>query len=195
MIFSDQIHAGIAVDILHVDIHDFLTGCGNSFADVIGTDGKLTVSAVNEDGKLDSGRSAVAEQRFDGGADRTSGIDDIVNEDNGLSLNVDLQRFVFDHRGVRLRKIGAFGQIVAVHRDIERIDPDIRAVQVKQIVVQNLRHRNAAAVDADQTKIGTSLILFDNFVCNTDQCAIDGVFVHQCGFDNAIVHEGTLLVL
>ena len=88
MIFSDEINAGIAVDFRHMDIDDFIMSGRDIFADVIGADGKLTVTAVNQYGKLYGTGASVSENTFDCGAHRSSGKNNIVNENNSLISEV-----------------------------------------------------------------------------------------------------------
>src|SRR5215207_4783205 len=55
-------------------------------ADVVGSDRKLAMAAVDQDGELDTGRAAVLEERVDRGADRAARVEHVVDEDTRLSL-------------------------------------------------------------------------------------------------------------
>ena len=59
-----------------------VTRGGKRLPEVIGRDGQLAVSAVNEHGKLDAGGAAVVDEFGERGADGAPGEKDIVKEDD-----------------------------------------------------------------------------------------------------------------
>src|SRR5262249_36184790 len=67
-------------------------------ADVVGADRQLAVAAVDEHGELDAIGAAVVEQRLDRGADRPSGVEDVVDEHDRLPLEREVERRRADDR-------------------------------------------------------------------------------------------------
>src|SRR5919107_3126037 len=77
------------VDLVHLDeLHlDALRAGGRKvLADVVGPDRQLAMPTVDERGKLDALGPAIVEQRLDRRADRAAGVEDVVDEDDRLSL-------------------------------------------------------------------------------------------------------------
>src|SRR6059058_1256951 len=78
-----------SVDLVDLDeLHlDALVARGREvLADIVGPDRQLAVAAVDEDGELDPVGPAVVEERLDRGADRPAGVEDVIDEHDGLPL-------------------------------------------------------------------------------------------------------------
>src|SRR5436305_5751656 len=112
-----------AVDLVDLDeLHlDALVARGRQvLADVVGPDRQLAVSAVGEHGELHARGPAVVEERLDGGADRSPGVEDVVDEDARHSLERELERRrPDDGLSVQRRLAGAHVDVVAVEGDVE----------------------------------------------------------------------------
>src|SRR6266516_1047899 len=82
----------VDLDELHLDA--LAAGGGQVLAHVVGADRKLSVATVCEHSELHPGRAAVVEERLHRGADRSSGVEDVVDEDAGHALErkVELRR-------------------------------------------------------------------------------------------------------
>ena len=102
----------VDLDELHLDP---LVARGRKvLADVVGADRKLAVAAVDEHGELDPLGPAVVEQRFDRGADRPAGVEDVVDEDDPHAVEREGQLGRAD------RRAHAIGDVVAIERDVDR---------------------------------------------------------------------------
>ena len=89
-------------------------------ADVVGADRELAVAAVDEDGELDAGGASVVEERLDRGADRAPRVEDVVDEDDGASLEREVElRLAHDRLRVQRRLAAADADVVAVEGDVD----------------------------------------------------------------------------
>src|SRR5947207_10981024 len=119
------------VDLDELDLDALVAGGGQVLADVVGADGKLTVAAVGEHGELHPLGPAVAEQRFDRGANRPAGVEDVVDEDARHPLERKVERGRADERlGVAGRLARADMDVVAVKGDVELAESDLGARQL-----------------------------------------------------------------
>ena len=113
-------------------------------SEVIGRDGQLAVSTVDEDGKLDAGGTAVVDEFVEGGADGAAGEKDIVKEDDVRSL--DREGKVGAADGSNRAKVV---EVVAVEGDIEGAERGLASAGVED-VIDALAKNGAAGVDPDQ---------------------------------------------
>src|SRR6266540_4250314 len=83
LLFSggDQQHAVDLVDLDELHLDALVARGGQVLADVVGTDRKLSVAAVDQAGELDAGGAPVVEEGVDRRADRPAGVQDVVDED------------------------------------------------------------------------------------------------------------------
>ena len=104
--------------------------------------------AVDHHGQPDACRAAKADDGLHRGARRAAGVDDVVHKDDGLSG---------DRRGElrrpHLRQIAELAQVVAVQRDIQRLDRRPDAAEALHEPGQLLGQRNAAPQDADEQNL------------------------------------------
>ena len=120
-----------AVDLVDLEeLHlDALAACGRQvLADVVGPDRQLAVAAVGEDRELDARRAAVLEQRVDRGADRAARVEDVVDEDHGPALELEVElRVVHDRLRAARRAALADVDVVAVEGDVELAELELDA--------------------------------------------------------------------
>src|SRR5215472_5990924 len=79
-----------AVGLLEEDLDDFAVGGRHALADVVRFDRKLAVAAVDEDGQADGPRTTEVDDAVEGGADRPSGVEDVVAEEDRASVEVEI---------------------------------------------------------------------------------------------------------
>src|SRR3989442_12256519 len=84
--FRDQEDAVDLVDLDELHLDALVARGREVLADVVGADRELSVAAVDEHRELDARRAAVVEQRLDRGADRPAGVEDVVAEQAGHTL-------------------------------------------------------------------------------------------------------------
>jgi hypothetical protein len=149
-------------------------------ADVVGSDRKLAVASVDEDGELDAGRAAVFEERVDRGADRAARIEHVVDEDAGLSLERKVKPGrLHDRLCVERRLSTPHGHVVPVEGDVERAQVWLLARELADQASQALRQRNAPGVDADQSDPPEVRIALDDFVRVTSERPVQGLRIEQ----------------
>jgi len=98
---------------------DVLAMCGGYvLADIVGTDGQLTVATVDQDRQSHRGRSAMIHQCIEGGAHRASGEKHVIDEDDRRERGVEGPkcRVRYDRRRVR---VDGAGEVVAIGGHIE----------------------------------------------------------------------------
>jgi len=83
-------------------------------ADEVGPDGKLAMSAVDEDREADGARTSVVDERVHRGADRAAGEEHIVDEDDHTA--VDRERYL---RLAHDRRVADPRQVVSIKRDVD----------------------------------------------------------------------------
>src|SRR5919204_2075162 len=84
-----------SIDLVHLhELHldALVTRRWQVLADVVGADRQLAAAAVAGDGQLDAGGTPVVVERLDRGPDRASGVEDVVDEHDGLALEREVER-------------------------------------------------------------------------------------------------------
>ena len=129
------------------------------FADVVGADWKLAVSAIDQHRELDGSRAAVSGCRIQSRAGSPSGIENIIDEDDifPVDIKVDVARM---NDRIRLN----FGQIVAIERNIQFADRNRDALNGENIFGKALRERQSAAFHTEQDKIICTVVTFNDLM-------------------------------
>ena len=123
------------------------------------------MAAVGEHGELHARRAPELEEGVDRGADRAAGVEDVVDEDDGAALEVEVELGVADDRLCAARRLaGAHVDVVAVEGDVELAELDRLARALFDQVVQAARERHPAAPDPDQRDRVELLVPLDHLV-------------------------------
>src|SRR5262245_23944522 len=142
------------VDLVHFDeLHlDALRTRGRKvLADVVGPNRKLPVAAIDEDGELDPVRAAVVEQGFDRRANRSAGVEDVVDEDDGLAFEREVERSrTHDRLRVPRGAAAADLNVVAIERDVDRTEGRRGSRPLFDEPAKSLCEGHAARLDSDQ---------------------------------------------
>lgn len=117
--FGREDRDGVASGVGVVELHDDLAAGGDvqGQAGVIGGDGELAAAAVDEDGELDLGGTAMVEQLIERGFHGAARKQDVVDEQNGGAGDID-----GDARGDEFLGDGIALDVVAMKRDVEGSD-------------------------------------------------------------------------
>jgi hypothetical protein len=138
------------------------------------------MAAVGEHGELDAGRSPIGEERLDPRSDRAAGVEDVVDEDAGHSLEREVESRGADERlGVRGRLAGADVDVVAVERDVELAERHLGARQRVDPPAQTLSERDAPRVDADESDPSEVGVPLDDLVRDPRQGPLDRLGVEN----------------
>src|SRR6266511_1236527 len=120
-------------------------------ADVVGTDGKLAVPAIAEDGELHAGRASVVEERLDRGSDRAPGVEHVVDEHARAPLEGEVEpRGTHERLGMKWGRPAPHLDVVAVEGDVHRAERHLDSGELLDQRAQPVREWDAARVDADQ---------------------------------------------
>ena len=125
------------------------------------------MAAVGEHGELDAGRAPVLEQRVDRGADRAAGVEDVVDEDHGRALELEVE---LRSRDDRLRAGGAAVadvDVVAVEGDVELAELELDAA-----ALVDRAPRGAAASGTPRVWMPTSATASSSSLRSMISCAI-----------------------
>ena len=139
---------------------------------------------VNQDGQLNQLRSAVMEDRFDGGPGCAAGINDVIHDDQLFSC--DFKRY-FTFSG--LREVAEFSQIVPVQADVHRAQGNLRAAEFLKVFLQHCGQRDAPPTDAQQAQVRDAAVFFNDFVGDPGHASANCGLIHNDGFQFHIVKE------
>jgi hypothetical protein len=168
----------VDLDELHLDA--LAAGGGQVLAHVVGADRKLTVAAVGEDGELHARRPAVVEERLDGGTNRPTGVEDVVDEHAGLALEREVELGRADERLSAPRRLaGAHLDVVAVEGDVQVAERELMAAELGDPAPDSLRERNTAGLDADECDALELGIPLDDLVGDSRERALDRLGVEE----------------
>ena len=165
------------VDLLELHFDDFVVGGLHHAPDELGFDGQLAVAAVDQHQQVHARRAAVIEQRIERGADGAARVQHVVHQDDVLAVHRKRNLGGADHRLDVDR-----AEVVAIEIDVEDADRHCCAFPGLRSSCQPLRQRNAAAADADEGEPIQVLGLFQDFVRQPDQRAVDLGCAHELRF-------------
>lgn len=174
----DEEYLLVVVDLVEFDFDNFAAAGGDVAADVGCFDGQFAVASVDEHSELNAARTAVVEERVEGGANGTAGVEDIVAEDNITTFHVAAKSTGGDDGA----HIGG-GEVVTIELDIEGPGFDGALFDVGDQFAEALGERSPAALDADQGQVFAAVAFFDNFVGEAHQGALNLGGGHQPALD------------
>ena len=82
LLVSNDDHPVLPIGLLQVDKHSLAARGGHVLSDVVGAERQLAVTAVDEDRELHGARPTDVAERVQGRADRTTRVEDVVDEDD-----------------------------------------------------------------------------------------------------------------
>jgi hypothetical protein len=185
------------VDLDELDLDALVAGGWQVLADVVGADRKLAVAAVGKHGKLYALGAAVLEERLDRCADRSAGVEDVVDENARHALEREVEGRRADERlGVAGRLARADVHVVSVEGDVELAERDLGAAHFADAPAQPLGQRDAARVDADERDALEIRVALDDLVRDPRQRALDVLGVENgLRFRGLRATQGTLRAL
>jgi hypothetical protein len=137
-------------------------------ADEVRADGQLAVAAVDQHRELDPGRAAEVAEGVQGGPDGPAGVQDVVYQDDGASLDA------FGREVGALQRAGRVQpQVVAVHGHVQRADRDVGALDRGDPGCQPVGQRDPAGGDAQQHQVVGALGAFQDLVGDPGQGPAD----------------------
>lgn len=176
----DAIHKDdtfLGVGFAEADLDDFGGRGLDGAADELSLDGHFAVSAIDENAEGDAAGTAEIEKAIHGGADRATGIEDVVHEDKLEAIHAER-----DVGGLENGLGSDAREVVAIEGDIERADGDFDAIDAAHGLGDAIGERNAAATDADEGKVAGAAALLDDLVGETLHGAVDLGSGHELRF-------------
>src|SRR4051812_38080323 len=138
------------------------------------------MAAVGEDRELHACRPAVFEQRIDRGADRATGVENVVDEDHRAPFELEVELRVPDDRLGPPRWLAVTHvDVVAVEGDVELPEVELDPGPLLDQVPQALRERHPTRVDADESDRLEIVVTLDHLMGDPRECAADGFSVEQ----------------
>src|SRR5690606_8024922 len=139
-----------------VDVDSLLGGHAHLLDHVVGLDGELAAPTVDQHGELDALWPAVVQDGVEGGSNRAAGEQDVVHQDDAAPRDRDRELGRADAR------VGQGGRrVVAVQGDVDGAEGD-RALELPQVLREDLGDGHAAAADADQQQVFDSAVTLDD---------------------------------
>src|SRR5581483_5474665 len=127
----------------------------------------------------------------DRGADRAPGVEDVVDQDDGPPLELEVEpRVAHDRLAAPGRAPLAHVDVVAVEGDVELAELELHPRPLLDEPAQPLGERDAAGVDADERDRLEVVVTLDDLVRDPRECAADGLPVEQ---DPPVRRNGVLL--
>src|ERR1700690_1540852 len=96
--FLDKNDTVFAVDFFHQEADFFVRRRRAIFSDEVGFNREFAMSAIHQDGKLNCCRSAEIDQRIERGTNRSTGIQNVIDQDDILAGNIEHNVRSFEDR-------------------------------------------------------------------------------------------------
>src|SRR5260370_4026778 len=154
---------------------------GYVLTDVVGTDGQLAMSSVDQHRQLDRPRPSEVHERIHRRACGPAVVDDIVDEHDHLAVDV-------GHVGLAAVSRDAQMPIVAVLADVEGADDDRRAFELHEAVRQATREMVSFGHHADQHEVAGAAVALEDLVRDSRKRTPDLRGVHHCCFEPSLVY-------
>ena len=144
------------------------------------------MAAVDQHQQLHACGASAFEQSVERRADRTTGVEHVVHQNDVFAGDV-----IRDGGRIGDRALPDRREVVAVEIDVEFADGDLAAFQILDLFRQALGERHSAAADANEGESIEILGAFENFVGEADESAVDFRRAHQLGFFFSGGHDRT----
>jgi hypothetical protein len=150
----DEENGVVLVDLDELDVDPLAWSGRKVLADIIRTDWKLAMAAIHKHCELHARRTAELHERVDCGADRATGVEDVVDEHDRHPL--DRER---DARGpnnrlaIRRPPSVAHVHVVAVKRDVESTDGELHPASLLDQAPKPGCERHSARLDPDERDV------------------------------------------
>lgn len=155
-------------------------------ADVSGFDGKLAMSAVNEDEQRDAARTALVENGVERGAGGASGVENVVHDDDVAAIDIEA-----DGRGGNDGLFAMCGKVVTIIADVEAANVNRLLLQHGERFGNAPGQGNAAALNADKRGRRVFTGFFRDLVGEADERALNfrrgheaQLFSRECSFEH-----------
>src|SRR5215217_3443630 len=143
LLVSNDDHPVLPIGLLQVDKHPFAARGRYVLPDVISPDRQLPVAAVDQDRQPNGGGPPEVEERVHRGARGPSGVENVVNEDDGRAGHVE-RHAAAPHLGI------LFFAVVAIERYVQRAYGELQAFELADVRRDPLRQWDPAGEYPDE---------------------------------------------
>ena len=140
------------------------------------------MAAVDHDRKLDRGRTPKVHEGIECGAHRAAREEHVINEDDVLAVHVKRNLGLVEHRGNAAR------HVIAVEADVELSHGRTDSLNVLDLGCKLLGYVNATTDDANERKIGGTLVVLDDLVGNAGEGSRHRRLVHNDRLGSKLFH-------
>src|SRR5215208_236552 len=174
-------HAVDLVDLDELHLDALVAGRRQVLADVVGTDRKLSVTAIDEARELHARGTTVIEERVDRGANRAAGVEDVVDGDARPSAERELELAVADDRLRVEWRLSPTSDVdvVAVEGDVERPEREFDVGSLGDQPPKPMGDRDSACMDPDERGPVELRIPLDDLVRDANEGALDRLGVEE----------------
>src|SRR5258706_6666038 len=155
---------------------------GYVLADIVGTDGQLAMSSVDQHRQLDSPRPSEVHERIHRRACGPAVVDDIVDEHDHLAVDV-------GHVGLSTVRGHAQMPIVAVLADVQGAHGYRRPFELHEAVRQAPREMVSFGHHADQHKVARAAVALEDLVSDARKRTPDLLGVHNRRFEPSLLNR------
>ena len=139
--------------------------------------------AVDEHGELDARGTPDVHQGVKRRADGAAGEQDVVDEHDGLAVDVERDLGRVD-LGAEIRR-----EIIAVQADVQPAERNVHPLDRLDALREPLREQVAARDDADKGEVASPLVGLEDLMGDAREGSVDLLRVHADRFDvSAVVH-------
>src|SRR5208283_4309431 len=136
------------IDFAQLDVNALALGGWNILADEIGANWHLALAAIDQHRELNRFGTAEIRYRTEGGTHGAPGVEHIIDEDHALAIERERDVAPDEARIARRALL-----VVAIGRDIEGADRDVRHADLAQRFDETLGQCRAATHDADEHQV------------------------------------------
>jgi putative copper resistance protein D len=151
-------------------------GNGDHFPDDVRLNRQLATTSIYEHRQGDALGPTKVRQLVQRRADRSTGIQHVVDDDDPFAFDVDWNLCRSDDR-TRTYCL----QVIAIQRDIERAARDLRLLAIEDVGYNSRRELNPAALNSDDHEVVGPLVQLENLVSHASQRSVDRTGVELCG--------------
>src|SRR5262245_20892732 len=146
---------------------------GQVLADEVGTDGELSMTAVDQDRQLDHRGPAEIDDSVQGGPDGTAREKHVIDEDDGLALDAERNVGPSDDGGA------AQIEVVPVERDVEGADRQACPVDGGDLPGQPPGDGDPSRPETDEGQVAGAGVALEDLVGDAGESPVEGGFVEN----------------
>jgi hypothetical protein len=142
-----------------MDVHRLDERGWDILADEVGSDRQFAMPAVHHYRKTDARGPAEVNKRVERRADAAAGEENIVNEDDGLPVDIN-----WNLAGPEGGRVEAAAEVITVQADVDRPDGNLLGFEVADCARQPPREMSAAGEETDDDEVVRARVVLDDLM-------------------------------